>query len=746
LAPRAAVSTEFRGWPDLEDCRRKRFQAILRSFIDVERFEMTELFQKIPVGPTTTLQVPKAFKGLIDLAYNLWWSWDDEAAELWHMIDARRWSENPNPIVLLSTTPPDLWEALAANPVFNRKYSTVMRRFEEETAPTGAWYDEHHENDLEGSIAYLCAEYGIVEKLRLYSGGLGILAGDHVKAASDLGIPLIGVGLLYRRGYFQQAIDPDGNQEHMYRPIETARRPLREVLDPQTGHPLRVEVHFPNRTVKVAVWRLDVGRIPLLLLDTDIAANDPADRPITHILYVRGREMRFAQEAVLGIGGTRALRALGIEPQVWHVNEGHSALSLIERMGTEMTDGATFEEAKARVMESTLFTLHTPVPAGNESFATGVALPHIQSDVPAVPIDEVEELARAGDGAAGWFDMGALAIRLSKMTNGVSQRHAKVVSNDWGHILEGVALCITNGIHPQSWVGPHVAALFRRHIGQHWANETANPEAWNVIDSIPDEELWAAHVDQKAAMLRDIRTRLRNQRARHGSSPDRLREVNSELPDDRLTLVFARRFATYKRAGLIFSDPGRARALLTNPERPVQLIFAGKAHPADREGQGLIRWVNEMAHSADLHGHIAFIENYNIAIGKALVSGADVWLNTPRPPKEASGTSGMKASANGGLNLSVLDGWWVEGFEDDNGWGFGETSHSDAEDAGTLYHLLEAEVIPRYYDRDAAGIPREWVAMMKRAIISGLPGFSTQRMLIDYTEKAYLPIGRGTRS
>lgn len=703
---------------------------------------MTELFQKIPVGPTTTLQVPKAFRGLIDLAYNLWWSWDDEATELWSMIDARRWTENPNPVVLLGTVPPDLWEALSANPVFRSKYNAVMRRFEEATAPTGAWYDENHADDLDGPIAYLCAEYGIVEKLRLYSGGLGILAGDHVKASSDLGIPLVGVGLLYRRGYFQQAIDPDGNQEHMYRPIETVRRPLREVLDPQTGHPLRVEVHFPNRTVKVAVWRLDVGRIPLLLLDTDIAANDPADRPITHILYVRGREMRFAQEAVLGIGGTRVLRALGIDPQVWHVNEGHSALSLIERIGTEMEHGASFDEAKHSVKESTLFTLHTPVPAGNESFATGIALPHIQTDVPAVPIDEVERLARARDDVEGWFDMGALAIRLSKITNGVSQRHAKVVSHDWGHILNGDALGITNGIHPQTWVGPNISALFRRYIGDNWAEQAADPDVWKVINDIPDEELWHAHIDQKASMLRNIRRRMRNQYARHGSSPDRLRALEAELPDDRLTLVFARRFATYKRAGLIFSDPGRARALLTNPDRPVQLVFAGKAHPADRDGQGLIRWVNEMAHSADLHGHISFVENYSITLGKALVSGADVWLNTPRPPKEASGTSGMKASANGGLNLSVLDGWWVEGYEGDNGWGFSETSHSDAEDAGTLYHLLEAEVIPRFYTRDEVGIPREWVAMMKQSIISGLPGFSTQRMLIDYTEKAYLPIGR----
>ena len=704
---------------------------------------MTELSHNIPVGPTTTMQVPSYFKGLIDLAYNLWWSWGDETQELWSMIDARRWAENPNPVLLLGTTPLDLWEVLSHSPVFTQKYESVMRRFAEATAPTGAWYDEHHPDDLEGCIAYMCAEYGIIEKLRLYSGGLGILAGDHLKACSDLGVSLMAVGLLYRRGYFQQTVDPDGNQEHMYRPMETARRPLREVLDPQTGHPLRVEVEFPNRTVKVAVWRLDVGRVPLLLLDTDISANDPADRPITHILYVRGREMRFAQEAVLGVGGTRVLRALGIEPQVWHVNEGHAAMSLIERIGTAMSAGATFDEARTTVKNSTLFTLHTPVPAGNESFATDIAVPFIESSVPQVPIGEVQQLAKARDDVDGWFDLGALAIRLSKITNGVSQRHAKVVSHDWGHLLEGDALAITNGIHTPSWVGPNVASLFRRYVGEDWARLTADADAWQVVATIPDDELWQAHLDQKATMLREIRTRLRDQYARHGASPDRFRAINGELPDDRLTLVFARRFATYKRAALILSDPGRSRELLTNPDRPIQLIFAGKAHPADREGQGVIRWVNEMAHSADLAGHIAFVENYNISVGKALVSGADVWLNNPRPPKEASGTSGMKASANGGLNLSVLDGWWVEGYEGDNGWGFSETSHSDAEDVGTLYHLLESEVVPSYYDRDETGIPRRWVAMMKRSIISGLPGFSTHRMLIDYTEKAYLPIARG---
>ncbi|MDJ0961320.1 MAG: alpha-glucan family phosphorylase [Acidimicrobiia bacterium] len=708
--------------------------------------KLPALFTQIPSGPMAPFYVPDEFKRINDIAYNMWWSWNAHAIELWGRIAPLRWAESRNPLSMLPTVEQRTWEALQATVSFHQLYTEVVDAFDEYLAGENTWFRTHHEEAIEDPIAYLCAEFGIHHKLRLYSGGLGVLAGDHVKAASDLGLPLIGVGILYRRGFFQQAVDPEGHQQHHYVPIETTRRPLREVLDPSTGRPLRVTVDLPDRKIALGAWRIDVGRVPVLLLDTDLPENDPADRPITHMLYVRGREMRFAQELILGVGGARMLEALGIEPAVWHVNEGHSALSLLERLSKKLQAGQELDTSIDEIAESTLFTLHTPVPAGNEVFDISIAKKYLSGTLPDIDDQMLEEYSRAHEHAHGVFDMGALAIRMASKTNGVSARHAEVVSKDWGHLIGGPALGITNGVHPQTWVGRTMARLYEKQVGDVWHERIIDHGIWDTIADIDDAELWKAHQTQKAVMLRNLRSRLRAQYARHGHSPDRLRWIDDQLPVDRLTLVFARRFATYKRAGLLFSDPGRVRALLTNPDRPVQVVFAGKAHPADREGQGLIKWVVEMSNSLDLEGHIFFIENYDMAIGASLVAGADVWLNTPRPPKEASGTSGMKSAANGGLNLSVLDGWWVEGFDSDNGWGFSEHSHSDAEDAGTLYHLLESEVVPRFYDRDADGIPKDWVAMMKESIMTALPGFSTQRMLVDYAEKAYLPLGRRSSS
>lgn len=695
------------------------------------------LLDAIPVGPMMPLSAG-AFSRLRDHAYNLWWTWNADAVELWSMIGPKEFASNPNPVQLLQTVDPSVWEALASNASFVEQYEDVDRRFRDHVDGNGSWFSNEFAGALDGPVAYLCAEYGIEEKLRLYSGGLGVLAGDHLKAASDLGLPFVAVGLLYRRGYFQQAVDPDGNQQHQYLPIEPSRRPLRRVLDPQTKRELIVEIEFPGRTVFVGAWRLDVGRIPLILLDTDIPQNDPSDRPITNVLYVRGREMRLCQEIVLGIGGSRVLDGLNITPAVWHVNEGHAALSFLERLANA---GGLDAAVQQKIRSKTLFTLHTPVPAGNEVFASDLAQRYLEHALPSIPTEEAVRLAQARDEPTGWFDLGAMAIRLSGKTNGVSQRHAAVVSRDWGHLLDGDALAITNGVHPQTWVGAGFARIFRRVLGEDWEKKVADASAWKAILDVPDHEVWNAHLTQKRFMLSIVRNRLRDQYARHGQGPDELRAVEGMLPDDRLTIVFARRFATYKRANLLFSDPGRIEALLTNPDRPVQIIFAGKAHPADREGQSLIRWVTERSRSHELKGHVFFVENYDLALGAALVQGADVWLNNPVPPKEASGTSGMKAAGNGGLNLSVLDGWWVEGHDGTNGWGFGEHATSDFEDAGTLYHLLEDEVIPAFADRDASGVPLRWVEMMKHAVASVLPSFSAQRMVREYTEKAYVPLG-----
>jgi starch phosphorylase len=699
------------------------------------------MFEMIPVGPRVPLAIPEDFERLNELAYNMWWSWHPEATELFSRIDPAAWDATGNPLSLLHTVESATWEALAASDDYPQRYDEVMAAFDRYMEGDDTWFATTHGTELAGPIAYLCAEFGIHFKLRLYSGGLGVLAGDHVKAASDLGIPLVAIGLLYRRGYFQQAVDPEGYQQHTYLHFEASRRPVRQVLDPASGRPLRVTVQLPGRDVSVAAWRIDVGRVPVLMLDTDLPENDPADRPITHILYVRGREMRLSQEVVLGIGGARILAALGIDPQVWHINEGHSALSFLERLSRRLQAGVDLDAAKKEIAASTLFTLHTPVPAGNEVFDLGLALSTLSGTLPGIDDEMLTELSSSHGG--GHFDMGALAIRLASMTNGVSQRHGEVVTQEWEHLIGGPAKAITNGIHPQTWVGRSVSRLYRRAVGDIWDQRIIDHGTWEKVRDVSPETLWKAHQAQKNVMLRRLRSRLREQYARHGDGPERLRWIGQQLDPDTLTIVFARRFATYKRAGLMFSDPHRVRTILTDPDRPVQIVFAGKAHPADRDGQGLVKWVFEMSNSPDLQGHVFYIENYDMDLGASLVRGADVWLNTPTPPKEASGTSGMKSAANGGINLSVLDGWWAEGYNGKNGWGFSEDSNSDAEDAGILYHLLEAEVVPTFYDRDANGVPQAWVEMMKESIVSALPQFSSQRMMVDYTEQAYLPLGTG---
>jgi starch phosphorylase len=702
--------------------------------------ENESLLSAIPVGAKAPLRIPNEFGRLYDLAYNMWWSWDPVAYQIWSQLDPRAWVASRNPLSLLQVVDAATWDALASNATFIDLYSESIQRFDDYLTGDDTWCARLHGQDLVGPIAYLSAEYGIHQKLPLYSGGLGVLSGDHLKAASDLGLPLFGVGILYRRGYFRQNVDPDGWQQHIYSPLEISRRPVREVLDPRSGRPLRVDVLVGRRTVAVGAWRLDIGRVPLILIDCDLPENDPADRPITHTLYVRGREMRFVQEMVLGIGGTRVIETLGLDPVMWHVNEGHAALSLLERLSKELEAGADREDAIARIKANTLFTLHTPVPAGNEVFDLPTASGYLDGTLDGVSQSDLLELGASGDHPQ--FDLGALAIRLSAITNGVSKRHAEVVTQDWRDLIGGEALAVTNGIHPQTWVGRNIERQFRRAVGDDWIDRLANPEEWKALHDIEDEDLWRAHEAQKELMLRRLRGRLREEFARHGHSPERLRWIDDQLPPSRLTIVFARRFATYKRAGLIFSDAERITSILTDNERPVQLIFSGKAHPADREGQDLVRRVVEMTQRAELEGHVYFIEDYDMQVGRTLVSGADVWLNNPRPPKEASGTSGMKAAANGALNLSVLDGWWVEGFNGKNGWGWGEHHESDEADAAQLYELLETEVVPLFYERDQRGIPAGWVAMMKESMVTAMSAFTAHRQVIDYTEKAYLPLSR----
>ncbi len=687
----------------------------------------------IPVAPGTQVPLPRSYDRLWDLAYNMWWVWHRPARELWQRVSLPHWQHSPNPLSMLQAVSGEVWEALEDNDSFADLYHEVISTFDDYLAAEDTWYARTNPDALPNGVAYLCTEYGVHHTLPFYAGGLGVLAGDHAKAASDLGVPMVAIGLLYRLGYFRQEVDPEGTQQHLYRPVEVARRALRRVLD-RTGHPLVVQVELPGRMVDVGVWRIDVGRVPLLLLDTDLLSNDPADRPITHCLYVRGREMRLCQELVLGIGGARVVDALGWKPSTWHINEGHAAFSLLQRLSRALGAGLSFEDAVAQVRRQTVFTLHTPLPAGNETFDLGLVQRYLADRLFGIDAGTLASLGTHSN--PGSFDMGALAIRLSAVTNGVSRRHGEVATRDWQSLIGGPSEAVTNGVHLPTWVGGVIERRVARVLGQDWAMRALDVPAWEALREIPDKDLWEAHQAQKQRLLRHVRARLRYMEARHGEPPDELRRVGRVFSVDNLTLVFARRFAGYKRVGLLLSDMGRFQALLTNPERPVQIVFGGKAHPADREGQDLIRRVVQLAKDPRFEGNVAFVEDYDMELARYLLAGADVWVNVPRPPMEASGTSGMKAAINGVPNLSVLDGWWLEGFNGRNGWGFGEVHHSDEADAATLYHLIEHEVAPLYYERDPDGVPRRWVAMMKEAMISAVP-FSASRMVAEYIERLY---------
>ncbi|MGH8912545.1 MAG: alpha-glucan family phosphorylase, partial [Acidimicrobiia bacterium] len=493
--------------------------------------------------------------------------------------------------------------------------------------------------------------------------------------------------------------------------------------------------------------RLAVGRVSLLLLDTDIPDNDASDRPITHTLYVRGREMRFIQELVLGIGGVRALRALEIDPAVWHANEGHAALSVLERAAEHMTMEKDLAAATEAIRERTIFTLHTPVPAGNETFERSIADKYLSPWAGALGLDigGLGELAQAEDPA--YFDMGALAIRFASIVNGVSQRHGEIVTRDWSWLIGHDATSVTNGVHTPTWVGRSAGRLLRSQFGSRWASELLeHPETLDQVATLPASDIWDIHQGRKELLARFAQGRLRRQFARHGAAPDELRAVDELFSPRVLTLGFARRFATYKRATLMFRDVHRIAAILANPDRPIQVVFAGKAHPADENGQALIRHLVELSRLPELAGHLFVLEDYDARMARFLVQGCDVWVNNPRPPMEASGTSGMKAAMNGVLNLSVLDGWWAEGFEGDNGWAFGlsdpheDHEGADAHDADDFYRILADEVAPMYYRRNEADLPEEWVDRMRRSITSSLVRFSSHRMVADYLSLAYAPL------
>ena len=694
--------------------------------------------------------LPPSLIRLAELSHNLWWSWTLEARQLFELIDPTLWYfTHHNPVRLLAEVTPERLQALAQDPTFLRQYSAVMKTFDAYRLGENTWFNTTYSQQQRPSIAYFSAEFGLHISIPIYSGGLGILAGDHCKEASDLGVPLVGIGFMYPQGYFRQRITPEGWQEAAYAPFNRNESPIRPALTP-SGTPRKITVAMGHRTVAAQVWKVDVGRVALYLLDTDVPENSPENRALSARLYGGDQEIRLCQEILLGIGGVRMLRALGIAPAVFHANEGHSAFLTLERIREFVQQGSTHAEASELVRHSTVFTTHTPVPAGHDVFPHHLMDRYFTGYWEQLGLSR-EEFLRLGDtpeSSGQGFNMTALAIRQAAHINGVSREHGQVSREMWRHMWPGLATdrvpiqSVTNGIHAPTWIGPEMSQLYSKFLGPDWAEHCDEPALWQRVRDIPDHELWAVRKLMTRKLMRFIRERARTGWIHGQLQPSQVIARGTLLDPEALTLGFARRFATYKRATLLFRDLERLKRLLQNHWRPVQLIFAGKAHPADEPGRYFIHEVVNFCHDHKLGGHIAFLEDYDMHMAKFLVQGVDVWLNTPRFPLEASGTSGMKAALNGVINCSVLDGWWKEGYNGANGWGIDPLPPSadqqqDEHDAEALYRLLEEEIVPLYYQRDLDGIPRGWLQMVKECVRTVAPQFCTTRMVKDYVGTMY---------
>ena len=703
--------------------------------------------------------LPAPLAPLMELAGNLWWVWNPDAIELFRRLDRRLWDAvYHNPIKMLGAIEQTKLQAAARDDGFLAHMKRVIAQFKGHLAEEG-WYQSTHAEKKDLLVAYFSAEFGIHESLPVYSGGLGILAGDHLKSASELGLPLIGMGLLYRNGYFQQNLSADGWQQESYPELDFYNLPV-EPMRYTDGSPVHVRVDLPENAVFVKVWKVKVGRIALYLLDTNLQENAPADREITARLYGGGTEMRIKQEIVLGIGGVRALEALNISPSVFHMNEGHSAFLALERTRMLLENSSmTFDEARQQVMATNVFTTHTPVPAGIDMFPPELMLKYFKNYIPSLKLDDEGFLALGRENVSDrkqGFSMAVCALRLADHYNGVSKLHGEVSREMWHNLWPGVPKNevpirhVTNGIHVRSWLSPEMTYLLDRYLHGKWQSDPADQSVWEGITQVPEEELWRTHERSRERMVAWVRGVLKEQLIRRGASYDDVQQAEQVLDPEALTLGFARRFATYKRGALLLRDGERLKRMLEDSKRPVQIIFAGKAHPADNEGKELIRAIVQFARQANVRRRIVFIENYDINVARYLVQGVDVWLNTPRRPYEASGTSGMKAAANGVINCSILDGWWVEGYAPDLGWAIGRgESYSDPGlqdhlESQSLYDLLEKEIIPTFYDRGVDNVPQRWVARMKNTMRKLVPVFNTNRMVRDYAEMFYVPaLARG---
>ena len=699
--------------------------------------------------------LPERIVGLGAIAHNLSWSWNRDARALFRAIDQPLWHlTRHNPIHMLRRVDPARLAACAEDPEFLHRYDLVMQQVAREGSRDGTWFATTYPELQNVSVAYFCAEFGLHNSVPIYSGGLGVLAGDHCKASSDLGVPLVGVGLLYTRGYFDQRVRLDGWQEDVDETFDSSLTPLDRVLGPN-GDPVLANVRLQGREVSVSAWRMMVGRVPVYLLDTDLPQNDPADRGLCQRLYGGSGDLRLRQEWILGVGGVRVLRALGDAPAVWHANEGHAAFMLLERLRELLAAGTPWAEAVHRVRASSVFTTHTPVPAGHDAFAiTQVeeCLGALWEDL-GVTREAFFGLGHSRDHDHGQFHMPVLAIRLSGQVNGVSRMHGEVSRGLWNDLwpdrdAERVPIRhITNGVHVSTWMSHHLSELFSTQLGPDWVQHVDQPEFWSGVLGLDDAALWAMHTELKTLLLRNIRDVARRRWVEQWKTESLHLVGAGTLLDERaLTIGFARRFATYKRANLIFRNVERLRRLLVDPWRPVQIVFAGKAHPADEPGKKVLQQVYEFTRDPRFEGRVAFIEDYEMHLAHRLVQGVDLWLNLPRVPLEASGTSGMKAALNGVPQLSTLDGWWHEGYEGKNGWAIpsaAEGEDADAADADALYLLLEDQVVPLYYTRDPRGIPLGWVEKMKHAVRVAGERFTAQRMVQQYATQCYVPGMRG---
>jgi starch phosphorylase len=698
--------------------------------------------------------LPRRINRLGELAYNLWWTWNPHAQRLFYRIDYERWERlNHNPLLFLTSVGRFEINAAAQDPVYLELYDRVFTSFDEYLKNTDTWVARNYKTLSKQTIAYFSMEFGLHEILPIYSGGLGVLAGDHIKQASGLGLPMVGMGLMYAEGYFTQHISEDGWQESINNPLNFDDLPIMPVLD-KKGELLKITINLPDRAVNACIWELRVGRVPVYLLDSDLDENTPADRKLTARLYWSDIDLRVAQEVMLGLGGVRALRAMGYDPSVWHMNEGHAAFLTLERIRELIASGLTFEKAVAKTRKGNVFTTHTPVPAGNDEFPLWLVDKHLSNFWPELGLtrDQFVDLARHKQASGETFSMPILALRLSDGRNAVSELHGRVSRKMW-HFLwpkieedEDVPITsITNGVHTATWMARRVRVLFDKHLGDDWLERLDDPETWVKVDSIPDNELWAVRMHLKRKLAFYVLNRVRTRWMNGSLYPVQTIASGALLDPYALTIGFARRFATYKRASLIFSDLDRLLELINRPNRPVQIVFAGKAHPADEPGKMLIQEVYRIVKKAENGGRLVFLEDYDMNLARYLVQGVDVWMNNPRRPNEASGTSGMKAALNGVLNFSILDGWWREAYNGSNGWAIGEDADLDVEvqddaDAQSLYDTLENKIIPLYYtERGSEDIPHKWVMMIKESLRTITPQFSTRRMLKEYLDRMYIP-------